>query len=395
MNFKFSDEQQQLRDTLQRFIRKDYSFEKRREIIRSPEGISRAVWKQLADMGVLALTLPETYGGLGGNAVDTLVVVEEFGRGMVVEPYLSTVVIGAELIARAGSGQQRTELLPKVAAGELLLAFAHYEPNIRYELNHVATQAKNDKDGYLLSGAKTMVLHGAAADLLIVSARTAGKARDAGGISLFLVDPKARGVVLQRYPTQDGQQAAELQLDKVHVGKDALLGQAGHALPLIEHATDSAIAALCAEAVGNMAALIETTLVYVKTRKQFGVPIGAFQALQHRMADMLMLGEQARSMAYLAAAKLDVEDVSERRRALAAAKALVGQTARFIGQQAVQLHGGIGMTDELAVSHYFKRLTMINASFGDADHHLARFSDMILAEQTAAQSKRSPQLKRA
>ncbi len=395
MNFKFSDEQQQLRDTLQRFIRKDYAFEKRREIIRSPEGFSRAVWKQLADVGVLALTLPEAHGGLGGSAVDTLVVMEEFGRGMVVEPYLSTIVVGAELISRAGNEQQKAGLLPRIAAGELLLGFAHYEPSSRYELNHVATQAKPDKDGYLLSGAKTTVLHGAAADLLMVSARTNGKERDTGGISLFLVDPKANGVMLRPYPTQDGQQAAELKLDKVHVGKDALLGQAGQALPLIEHASDCAIAALCAEAVGNMAALLETTLAYVKTRKQFGVPIGAFQALQHRMADMLMLGEQARSMAYLAAAKLNVEDASERRRALAAAKALVGQAARFIGQQAVQLHGGIGVTDELAVSHYFKRLTMINASFGDADHHLGRFSDMILAEQTTAQTKRSPQLKRA
>ncbi len=395
MNFKFSDEQQALRDTLQRFIRKDYSFEKRREIMRSAEGFSRDVWKQFAELGVLALTIPEAHGGFGGNAADTMVVMEELGRGLVVEPYLSTAVIGAGLIAHAGSEQQKVELLPKVATGELLLAFAHYEPDGRYELNHVSTQARKDKDGWLLSGAKSTVLHGAIADLLIVSARSSGKAQDEVGISLFLVDRRSKGVSVQGYPTQDGQQAAEIRFDKVRVNKDALLGKDGKALPLIEHAIETAMAALCAEAVGNMSALIETTLVYVKTRKQFGVPIGAFQALQHRMADMLMLGEQARSMAYLAAAKVNLTDAAERRRALAAAKALVGQAARFIGQQAVQLHGGIGVTDELPVSHYFKRLTMINASFGDADHHLGRFSDMILAEQAAAQTKRSPQLKRA
>ena len=393
MNFKFSEEQDALRDTLQRFIRKDYGFEKRREIMRSPEGYSREVWRQLAELGVLALTIPEAHGGLGGNAVDTLVVMEELGRGLVVEPYLSTVVLGAGLIARAGSEEQKAGRLPRIAAGERLLAFAHYEPNARYGLTQVATQAKKDKDGWLLTGAKTAVLHGAGADELIVSARTGGKAQDEAGLSLFLVDRRSAGIGIQSYPTQDGQQAAEIKLDKLRVPAAALLGKEGEAMPLIEYAVDAAIAALCAEAVGNMSALIETTLAYVKTRKQFGVPIGAFQALQHRMADMLMLGENARSMAYLAAAKLDVPDAGERRRALAAAKAVVGQSARFIGQQAVQLHGGIGVTDELAVSHYFKRLTMINASFGDADHHLGRVSDMILAEETAAQ--RRPQLKRA
>ncbi len=388
MNFKFSDEQQQLRDTLQRFIRRDYSFEKRREIIRSPEGFSRAVWKQLADLGVLALTLPEAHGGLGGNAVDTLVVMEEFGRGLVVEPYLSTVVMGAGLIAQAGSEQQKSELLPKVAAGGLLLAFAHYEPNTRYELHHLAAQARKDKTGYVLTGTKSVVLHGASADQLIVSARTAGQSQDHAGITLFLVDAKAKGVSLQSYPTHDGQRVAELRLDGVRVSHAAVIGAESHALPLVERTIDFAMAALCAEAIGNMAALIETTLNYVKTRKQFGVPIGSFQVLQHRMADMLMQAEQARSMAYLAAVKVHSQDVTERRRSLAAAKTLVGQAARFVGQQAVQLHGGVGVTDELNVSHYFKRLTAINATFGDADHHLARFSDLLvaaLAQQASAQ----------
>ena len=382
MHFTFSDEQQQLRDTLLRFIQKDYSFEKRREIVKSKEGFSRAVWKQFAEMGLLAIGLPEEHGGLGGNAVDTLRVMEVFGRGMVVEPYLSTVILGAGLIARAGSGEQKTGLLPAVAAGDTLLALAHYEPGTRYELSHVTTLASKDpkdKNAYVLNGSKTVVLHGGGANHLIVSARTSGKEHDAAGVSLFLVDAKAKGVSVQGYPTHDGHHAAEITLKNVHVGGGALIGKKGGGLAEIERTIETGIVALCAEAVGNMDALIETTLNYLKTRKQFGVPIGSFQVLQHRMADMLMQAEQARSMAYLAAVKVQSDDDAERRRTIAAAKALVGQAARFVGQQAVQLHGGIGVTDELAVGHYFKRLTLINATFGDADHHLGVFSDLMVA----------------
>jgi len=319
--------------------------------------------------------LPEAHGGLGGNAVDTMVVMEVFGRGLVVEPYLATAVLGAGLVAEAGSDAQQAALLPKVAGGELLLAFAHDEPGTRYELNHVATSAKKPGDAYVLNGAKTVVLHGAQADTLIVSARTSGGERDDKGISLFLVDRKAAGVAVRDYPTHDGQRAADITLRNA---RGELLGKDGQATGPIEHARARAIAALCAEAVGNMAALVEITLAYIKTRKQFGVPIGSFQVLQHRMADMLMYVEQARSMMYLAANRADSTDVAERRRAIAAAKTLVGQAGRFVGQQAVQLHGGIGVTDEVNVSHYFKRLTLINATFGDADHHLGQFSDMLV-----------------
>ncbi|MGH8456583.1 MAG: acyl-CoA dehydrogenase family protein [Stenotrophobium sp.] len=384
MNFNYSEEQQQLRDSLARYIQKEYGFERRRAILRSAEGWSREVWRQFADMGLLALGVPEQHGGLGGNAVDTLAVMEMFGRGLVVEPYLSTVVIGAQLVAQAGTAAQQTQLLPKLVSGELLLALAHYESGARYELNHVTTRAAAAGGGYVLDGSKTVLLHGASADRLIVSARTAGGERDATGVSLFLVDPKTAGVSLHGYTTQDGQRAAELRLDRVTLGADSLLGTAGAALPLLELAQDRAIAALCAEAVGIMDTLLQLTGSYLKTRKQFGVPIGSFQALQHRMADMLMHTEQARSMAYLAAAKVDLPDARERRRALSAAKSLVGRAARYVGQQAVQLHGGIGVTDELSVSHYFKRLTLINLSFGDADHHLGLFSDLLLTETQAA-----------
>jgi len=377
MNFNYSDEQNQLRDQLLRFIQKDYGFEQRRAILKSAPGRSPAVWQQFADMGLLALTLPEAQGGLGGNAVDTLVVMEVFGRGLVVEPYLATVVLGASLLAH-GSASQKA-LLEKVGSGELLLTLAHEEAGSRYALSQVSTRAQSSGGGFVLNGAKTVVLHGASADQLIVSARSSGGERDESGISLFLVDRKAPGLELMSYPTQDGQRAAELTLRNVQLGSDALIGELHQGFAPLEHAIQRAVAAICAEAVGGMAALLEITAAYLKTRKQFGLPIGSFQALQHRMADMLMATEQARSMAYLAAAKVESADVQDRRRVIAAAKTLVGQAARFVGQQAVQLHGGIGVTDELNVSHYFKRLTMISAQFGDSDYHLGRYSDLLAA----------------
>jgi alkylation response protein AidB-like acyl-CoA dehydrogenase len=384
MDFTLTDEQQQLRDTLARFVQKDYTFDKRKAILKSKDGISREAWKQLADMGLTAIGLPEAHGGLPGTPVDTMVVMDVFGRGLVVEPYVATVVLGAELVARAGSEAQQAAILPQVAAGERLLALAHDEAGARYELEHCATGAKKQGDHYVLNGAKTVVLHGAQADTLIVSARTSGKPRDAAGISLFLVERKASGVAVRDNPTHDGQRAAEITFKGA---RGELLGKEGQGHALLEHAIARGIAALCAEAVGNMAALVELTLSYVKTRKQFGVPIGSFQALQHRMADMVMYVEQARSMACLAAAKADAADPAERRRALSAAKAFFGQAGRFVGQQAVQLHGGIGVTDEASVSHYFKRLTLINVTFGDADHHLGRFSDALLAPAAAAARK--------
>ncbi len=380
MDFNLSEEQQQLQDMLRRYVAKDYTFDKRRQIVASEVGYSPEAWKTFAEMGLLGVTFPEEFGGLGGNAFDTLVVMEAFGRGLVVEPYLATVVLCGGLIRDAGSQAQKEALLPAIAGGELLMAFAHYEVDSRYALSKVATTAEKRGDGYVLNGAKSVVLHGEQAGKLIVSARTSGGERDADGISLFLVDADAAGVSRRGYRTQDEQRAAEIKLQNVQVGADALIGEEGKALPLIERAIDLGIAALCAEAVGAMDAANEQTLEYLKTRKQFGQPIGKFQVLQHRMADMVIAAEQARSMAILAAAKAQqTDDPAERRHKVSAAKVLVGQSARAVGQGAVQLHGGMGVTDEMPISHYFKRLTMINILFGDADHHLSKVSDALLS----------------
>jgi len=376
MNFNYTEEQLALQDTLRRFIAKDYAFEHRRATAESADGFDRSAWKTFADFGILALPFPEDFGGIsehGGTAVDTMLVMEMLGRGLALEPYMSTVVLCGGLIRDAGGAAQKEALLPAIAGGELMLALAHDEPGGRYEIDRVATTATPTDGGWQLDGAKVVVLGAPSADKLIVSAR------DGKGLSLFLVDAKAAGVSMRTYPTQDGARAADVKLAKVAVGADALIGTAGNALPAIERAIDYANAALCAEAVGIMSALNEVTLEYLKTRKQFGVPIGNFQALQHRMADMVIATEQARSMATLAAVRADSPDAAERSRAVAAARAYIGTQARFVGQQAVQLHGGMGVVDELNVSHYFKRLTMIGLTFGDVDFHLGRFSDTLLA----------------
>jgi len=372
--FTLTDEQQQFRDSLQRLLRTDYSFERRREIAASAGGWSEDTWRALAQLGVLALTLPEAHGGFGGGPLDTLVVMEECGRALLLEPYLATVVLGAGLLARAGSEAQCTALLPAVAAGDCRLALAHYEAAGRYAPEPLATTARADGANWIITGEKTHVLHGASADQLLVSARTPR------GVSLFLVARAAPGVEASDYPQYDAQRAATIRFADVRVGAGALLGAEGAAAGAIEYTLDAAIAAVCAEAVGAMAALLEATGQYLKTRKQFGVPIGSFQVLQHRMADMLLETEKARSMALLAASRLAGAGRDERRHVVSAAKVKVGEAARFVGQQAVQLHGGIGVTDELAVGHYFKRLTMIELAFGDVDYHLGEVGRRIFDE---------------
>jgi len=377
MDFTYTDEQRQLRDTLSRYLAKEYDFARRREMLRSPA--TRTHWKAFADLGVLALTIPEGDGGLGGNAIDAMVVAEALGRALVVEPYVGAVVVAGGLVADAGNAAQRAALLAPIAGGALILALAHYELGDRYELNGCATTARRAGDGYVIDGAKSVVLGGGEADRLLVSARTSDTRGDAQGISLFVVDRSAQGVAVRDYPTQDGMRAAEIAFRSVPVAADALVGQAGEAFSTIERAIDRGTAALCGEAVGVMAALTDATLEYVKTREQFGGPIGRFQALQHRIVDMFIATEQARSMAILASVGVQSANRDERRRAVAMGKAMIGQSGRFVGQQAVQLHGGMGVTDELIVGHYFKRLTTINATYGDADHHLGLVSDGLLA----------------
>lgn len=375
MDFSFSPEQEQLRDTVRKLIEREYDFNKqRRAIVTSKEGMSRAFWISMAKVGLLGIGIAEDAGGFGGDAIDTMIVMDCLGRGLVVEPYLSTVVLGANLLARGGTAEQRLELLPKIVEGSLLLAVAHGERGARYDLNHVTTRASADGGGYVLNGNKSVVLHGSVADQLIVSARTNGAERDTTGISLFLVARDAPGVAMTGYRTLDNQRAADISLTNVNVPASALIGNKDGALPIIEWVTDLGAAALCAEAVGAMEGLHDATLEYLKTRRQFGTPIGRFQALQHRMVDMLINLEQARSMAYLAAVKVRSDNAAERAKVVSAAKNAIGRYSRFCAQAAVQMHGGMGIVDELNVSHYFRRLTAIDATLGDADHHLARFA---------------------
>ena len=380
MDFRYTDEQSGLQETLQRWISRDYGFERRRELSRSPLGYSPEGWAHFADLGLLALPFPEEFGGLGGNHVDLLVVMEQIGRGLLLEPYWSTVVLCGGLIRDSASKALQQRVLPEIAAGRLKLALAAYEEAGRYELSHVeCVAARRSASGWTLSGAKTAVLDLPCADFVLVSARTGGGMTDTDGISLFLVKRDAPGLTLSEYQTQSGGRAGDLLLEAVAVDDADVVGEVGQAYAGLERATDAAIAALCAESVGIAMALNEATLNYLKTRKQFGVPIGTFQALQHRMADMYIAAEQIRSMAIVAAVSADSGDATERHRAIAGAKAYIGHASRFVGQQAVQLHGGMGIVDELIVSHYFKRLTMIDLTFGDADYHLGKYSDMLVA----------------
>lgn len=373
MDFNFSEEQQLLADTVQRFVRDTYSFETRRDILKRKEGWSRETWQALANLGLTALNVPEEHGGLGNGPVETMLVMNALGEGLVLEPFLAAAVVTPVFLTRIGDKAAAEQLFPSIASGERIVILAHQEPQTRGEINHVVTRAEKTSGGYVIHGLKNVIIGGGAADELLVSARTAGRTGDTDGISVFRVDPKAAGVTVKDYGTIDGLRAADIELKKVSVPASALVGAEGKAFAAIEAAHDQALSALCAEAVGIMKAVNATTLDYTKNRKQFGQPIAKFQVLQHRMADMFLHGEQARSMSYLAAIKCVEDDAGERRRALSAAKAIVGQAGRFIGQQAVQLHGGMGMTDELMVSHYFKRLTAIDLTLGDADFHTQQF----------------------
>ena len=368
MNFDYNEEQRLLADSIRRFIANDYGFEARRRIVASPEGYSLAAWKTFADMGLIALPMPAEHGGFGGGASDLMTVMDAIGEALVVEPYLATLV-GARFVMRAGSEAQKAAILPAVGEGAMKLAFAHLEDGARYDLGHVGTAASPAGGAWTLTGTKRVVLHAPMADRIVVSAR------DANGIGLFLVDREGGNpVTLKPYRTLDNLRAADITFDATPAER---LGDAHDALPLIEEVVDYATALLCAEAVGAMRFANDTTLEYLKTRKQFGMPIGAFQALQHRMVDMVVSCEQARSMASLACNQVDTAtDAAERMRVVSAAKIKIADACRHIAQESVQLHGGMGMSEELKVSHTFRRLTMIAQQFGDADHHLERFATL-------------------
>ena len=369
MNFDHSEEQQQLADSVRRYLANNYSFEQRKAIVDSATGLSEAVWTTFAQMGLCAIALPEADGGFGGGAVDLMATMEAFGEALVVEPLLDNVALAGRLVARAGSAAQRAALLPGLIDGSRRLAFAGLEPGRRYDLAPQDTTARAAGGGWLLDGEKCVVIGAAAAATLLVSARTAA------GVSLFIVDPAAAGVALNPSRGVDGMRAADVKLTGVALAADALLGTDGGAMPHIEEASDFATALLCADAVGAMKSANDATLDYMKQRKQFGVPIASFQVLQHRMVEMYISTEQARSMAILAASTVDsAGDPVERARAVSAAKVKIADAARQVSQESVQLHGGMGMTEELKVSHTFRRLTMIAQRFGDADHHLERYA---------------------
>jgi alkylation response protein AidB-like acyl-CoA dehydrogenase len=374
MNFEFSDEQQQLHDTVDRYLNDQYTFEKFRTINATAAGWDKAVWSGLGELGVLALNVPAAQGGLGFGPLETLSVMDSCGKSLLLEPFLSSAVIATAVLRACADDPAAVDLMTRMASGAAIAVLAHYEPDSRFESQWVTSSARKSGDHYTLEGHKAVVMHAGAADSLLVSARVSGEPKDAKGISLFRIPRDAKGLKLDLYPTIDGQRAADVYLQGVEVPAGNRLGAEGGALPMIEAALDIGLAALCAEAVGVMQALVDATVTYVQSRQQFGVPIGRFQALQHRIADMLIHLEQARSMSYLAALRCMSANVPERRRALSAAKAVVGQSARFVGQQAVQLHGGMGMTDELIVSHWFKRLTAAELMFGDSDTHLQRYA---------------------
>ena len=378
MDFELTEEQRLLRDSVDRLLADHYGFAARRGYLAEPGGHSKAMWERYAELGLLGLPFAEEYGGFGGGAIETMLAMEAFGRVLALEPYLATVVLSGTALRLAGSEAQQSAILPQIAEGRMTLAFAHGERQARYDLNDVLTTAKaRVSGGWVLDGAKSVVVHGDNADRLIVSARISGERDDPDGISLFLVDANANGVARRSYPMRDGTRAAEISLSGVEVDADDLLGEPGRALPVIERVVEAGIAAVTAEAVGAMEAMHALTLEYLKTRQQFGKPIGQNQALQHRSAEMLIALEQGRSMAMLAAMMVDEADPHERAHNISMAKVGVGQAARFVSQNAIQLHGGIGMTEEYAVGHYFRRCMVIEHLFGDTAHHLSRIADQV------------------
>lgn len=376
MNFNLNDEQRQLDDLLRRFVSKDYGFEQRNTILRSEAGFSRDIWQALADLGVLALNVPEDHGGLDAGPVETMIVMQALGRGLVLEPVAASAVVATHALREVATPEQQAEWLPALAAGERIAVLAHEESAADGDVNRVATTARRDGDGWVLDGHKPVVMHAAAADELLVSARTSGQPGDAQGVSLFRVPAGTPGLTLRSLPTVDGQRAADVKLQGLRLPASALIGVESGAAGGIQLAQDKGLAALMADALGAMESVFDATVDYLKTRQQFGQPIGRFQALQHRAADMVLHLEQARSMTILATLRGTQGPATERARILSAAKVTLGQAARFIGQNAVQLHGGMGMTEELALSHGFKRLVAFELRGGETDEHLARFAQL-------------------
>jgi pimeloyl-CoA dehydrogenase small subunit len=375
MDFSFTSEQDMLRDTVAKLVAQQYDFDTRRKVAKSEAGWRPEMWSQFAELGLLGAPFTEAEGGFGTGPIEAMIISEEFGKGLVIEPFLQTVVIGGNFFRHGGTDAQKEEHIAGIIGGETRFAFAYSEPKSRFDLNDVSTTAKKEGAGYTLNGHKAVVLGAPFATHLLVTARTSGGQRDAKGISVFIVPKGAKGVTSRDYPTVDGLRASEVYFENVSVGADALVGAADNGLALTEKVVDNAIAALCAEAVGCFKVLNEATISYAKQRKQFGQPIANFQVLQHRMVDMFMAAEQAASMTYMVTLKLDEADKA-RKQAASAAKVQIGKAGKLVSQDAVQIHGGMGMTDELNVGHFFKRVTMIESQFGNTDWHLRRYTEL-------------------
>jgi pimeloyl-CoA dehydrogenase small subunit len=375
MDFDLSEEQRLLKESVDGLLTDSYDFDARKKYMKEKGGWSKAMWGKLAEQGLLGLPFPEKDGGFGAGGVETMIVMEALGKALVLEPYLATVVIGGGFLRHGGSDAQKAAYVPAIIDGSKTFAFAQVEKNSRYDLHDVSTTAKKKGAGWVIDGEKFVVINGENADTLIVTARTKGARRDKTGVGVFLVPAGAKGVTKKSYPTQDGLHAADITFTGVEVDGSAAIGNPEDALALIERVVDDARMALCAEAVGLMDESLKTTVEYIKTRKQFGVAIGTFQSLQHRASDMFVAVEQARSMSMFATMASEFDDAKERAKAIAAAKVQIGKSAKFVGQQSIQLHGGIGMTMEAKIGHYFKRLTMIENTFGDTDYHLRRVTE--------------------
>jgi alkylation response protein AidB-like acyl-CoA dehydrogenase len=373
MDFSFSDEQGLLKDSVERFVQQEYQFSARQKLVKTERGFSEKNWQTFAELGWLGVPFAEADGGFGGGPIETMLIMEQFGRGLVVEPFVPTVVLAGGMLAAVGKTAQKERYLAPIVAGTLQAAFAFAEPQGRFNLADLTTTAQKNDSGYVLNGHKAVVLNGPSANLFVVSARTSGTQRSPNGITLFLVDANAPGISRRDYPTVDALRASEVRFENVSVPRSAVLGKVGKGLDTILQAVDNATMAIGAEAVGCMEVLYKATVEYCKTREQFGQPIGKFQVLQHRMVDMFMEYEQSKSLMFMAAMRLAEGYSPESQKAVSAFKVQVGKSGRFVGQNAVQLHGGMGMTEELSIGHYFKRLTMIDTMFGNVDFHLKRF----------------------
>ena len=375
MDFTFNEEQSLIQDQVDQFVQKEYDWETRQSLSNSELGFGEDNWKKFAELGWLGISVSEDSGGFGGSAIESMLIMEAFGKGLVVEPFLETVIMAGGLIDDHGSNQQKSSFLEPAIAGEMHLALAYAEPQSRFNLSDVVTEAKADGDNFIINGYKSVVMNGPSADQIIVSARTSGTQLDENGISLFIIDANASGLDKTNYKTVDGRRASDLTFENVSVTKENLIGYQDKGFEILDLAIDKAILAISAEAVGAMEVLYKTTVEYTKTREQFGTAIGKFQVLQHRMVDMFMEYEQCKSLLYMATMKHE-EKAEDAKKAISGLKYQVGKAGKFIGQQAVQLHGGMGVTDELNVGHYFKRLTTVGTIFGNTDYHLKKYTSL-------------------